>query len=441
LVSPRGFLVVIAVLAVLMVGPWLFFRAEGGPPLLVTPPEIVTGPTGGSFTIGFADDGAGLKGIRVSLVHAGGETMLVQETLPGELLMGGVTATHEVEVKLDAELIAGLKGDPKLRIAATDWSLLANLSQRELPIEIDRVPPRVEATSGLTYVKHGGSGAVAYTVSDDSARDGVLVGEVFFQGYPKPGSAPGERVAIFAIPADAARNPEIVVMAEDAVGNRATGTWAVVPQYRAQPKDDIRLDARFMERILPRFDKPGTGESKAVAQAFDSVNQELRAANEQTIRSELTLSDDTLTLGTRLSQMTNSQVTSRFGELRSYFFEGKQISSATHYGYDLASTSKAPITAAGGGRVAFAGDLGIYGNCVLIDHGMGLATLYGHLTRIDVKPGARVEQEQTLGISGATGLAGGDHLHFAVLVGEIYVDPIEWWDAKWVASHIAVALK
>jgi murein DD-endopeptidase MepM/ murein hydrolase activator NlpD len=72
---------------------------------------------------------------------------------------------------------------------------------------------------------------------------------------------------------------------------------------------------------------------------------------------------------------------------------------------------------------------------------MGLATLYGHLTRIDVKQGARVEQDQTLGISGATGLAGGDHLHFAVLVGEVYVDPIEWWDAKWVTSHIHVAMK
>jgi murein DD-endopeptidase MepM/ murein hydrolase activator NlpD len=72
---------------------------------------------------------------------------------------------------------------------------------------------------------------------------------------------------------------------------------------------------------------------------------------------------------------------------------------------------------------------------------MGLATLYGHLTRIDVKAGSRVEQGQALGISGATGLAGGDHLHFAVMVGDVYVDPIEWWDAKWVASHIHVAMK
>jgi murein DD-endopeptidase MepM/ murein hydrolase activator NlpD len=355
--------------------------------------------------------------------------------------MGGSTTAHEVRITLSPEQMTSVKGDAKLRIAATDWSLFPNFSEREVPIEIDRVPPQVEATSGLTYVKHGGSGAVAYSVSSDTARDGVLVGDTFFQGYPKPGGGPDDRVAIFAIPADAKRDPQIVVMAEDSVGNRATGEWAVVPQYRAQPKDDIRLDTRFMKRVLPRFGKPGEGESDVVAQAFHSVNSELRAANEKAIRAEFSPSDATLTLGARLSQMTNSQVTSRFGELRSYFFEGKQISKATHYGYDLASTSKAPITAAGGGRVAFADDLGIYGRCVLIDHGMGLATLYGHLTRIDVKAGSRVEQGQALGISGATGLAGGDHLHFAVMVGDVYVDPIEWWDAKWVASHIHVAMK
>jgi murein DD-endopeptidase MepM/ murein hydrolase activator NlpD len=86
--------------------------------------------------------------------------------------------------------------------------------------------------------------------------------------------------------------------------------------------------------------------------------------------------------------------------------------------------------------VVFAAELGIYGNCVLLDHGLGLATLYGHLSSIDVQPGDPVEQGGRLGLSGSTGLAGGDHLHFAVLVGDTYVDPLEWWDAKWVETHV-----
>ncbi len=133
-------------------------------------------------------------------------------------------------------------------------------------------------------------------------------------------------------------------------------------------------------------------------------------------------------------------MTSKFAERRTYFADGRQVSEATHYGFDLASTAAARVTVSNHGRVIFAEDLGIYGGCVLIDHGMGLTTLYAHLSRIDVSTGDRVKQGQTLGLTGATGLAGGDHLHFAILVGETYVDPLEWWDPKWVREHITARL-
>jgi murein DD-endopeptidase MepM/ murein hydrolase activator NlpD len=132
---------------------------------------------------------------------------------------------------------------------------------------------------------------------------------------------------------------------------------------------------------------------------------------------------------------------SQFAELRSYRLAGQPVSRARHYGFDLASTAHAPITAAAPGRVVFAQDLGIYGRCILIDHGLGLSSLYAHLSEIGVVPGDDVESGTVLGLSGATGLAGGDHLHFAVLVGETYVNPLEWWDPKWVRSHINIRLK
>jgi murein DD-endopeptidase MepM/ murein hydrolase activator NlpD len=84
----------------------------------------------------------------------------------------------------------------------------------------------------------------------------------------------------------------------------------------------------------------------------------------------------------------------------------------------------------------WADDLGIYGNCVILDHGYGVTSLYGHLSRIDVKVGELVRAGQQLGLSGSTGLAGGDHLHFAILVDDTYVDPVEWWDPKWVREKI-----
>ncbi|MEN8183163.1 MAG: M23 family metallopeptidase, partial [Myxococcota bacterium] len=132
---------------------------------------------------------------------------------------------------------------------------------------------------------------------------------------------------------------------------------------------------------------------------------------------------------------------SRFAEERTYLVEGREVSKAIHYGYDLASLSHAAIVAANRGRVLFAGDLGIYGQTVILDHGGGLTSLYGHLSDIDVAEGDLLEKGEELGRSGTTGLAGGDHLHFAVQVGGVYVDPLEWWDGKWVREHVEAKLE
>src|SRR5207237_7777027 len=97
--------------------------------------------------------------------------------------------------------------------------------------------------------------------------------------------------------------------------------------------------------------------------------------------------------------------------------------------------------AANSGVVAFAGDLGIYGNAVILDHGLGLFTLYGHLSAIGVKVGDQVTQLQILGKTGETGLAAGDHLHYGVYLHGVAVLPVEWWDAKWIGDNITPKLQ
>ncbi len=111
-----------------------------------------------------------------------------------------------------------------------------------------------------------------------------------------------------------------------------------------------------------------------------------------------------------------------------------------HYGYDLASTKQSPVTAANRGVVVFADPLTIYGNTVILDHGLGLQTLYAHLSSMEVKVGDEVAKGQELGRTGASGLAIGDHLHFEVLVHGVSVTPIEWWDARWIRDHITKPL-
>ena len=110
--------------------------------------------------------------------------------------------------------------------------------------------------------------------------------------------------------------------------------------------------------------------------------------------------------------------------------------SQDHLGFDLAATAHHPVQAAGNGIVIKAEWFGIYGNAVILDHGCGLMTLYAHLSSIDVHPGDKVAQGQVLGRSGETGLAGGDHLHFSVLVQGVQVNPLEWWDAHWIHDRI-----
>jgi len=135
-------------------------------------------------------------------------------------------------------------------------------------------------------------------------------------------------------------------------------------------------------------------------------------------------------------QLRNSKVMASYGDRRVYLYKGKPISRSVHLGYDLASVSNAPVEAANSGIVRFAGDLGIYGNAVVIDHGLGLMSLYGHLSEILVKDGQSVKKGELIAKTGSTGLAGGDHLHFGILVQGIEVSPLYWWDSRWIKANV-----
>jgi murein DD-endopeptidase MepM/ murein hydrolase activator NlpD len=344
-----------------------------------------------------------------------------------------------VSLRIDPKALELRDGDAVLHVEARDWSwrdgFRGNVTELEIPVSIDRAKPRVQVFSGLTYVQRGGSGIVAYSVSEPTIRDGVAVGDAFYRSYPHP-DAPDQRIALFAVPTDAPANPTIRVEAEDAAGNVGTGRWSVVVLERVLPEASVTLPETFLEQTVRDLAEASDIDTSDLHAAFRIINSDMRRKNEEQIRSATAESAATPLWRGSFSQLANSKVTSRFAERRTYFVGGTENSKAVHFGYDLASLSLAPITAANSGRVVYADDLGIYGNCVLLDHGLGLATLYGHLSRIDVSAGDTVAKGDTLGLSGATGLAGGDHLHFAVLVSGTYVDPLEWWDPAWIRTHI-----
>jgi murein DD-endopeptidase MepM/ murein hydrolase activator NlpD len=247
-------------------------------------------------------------------------------------------------------------------------------------------------------------------------------------------------VALFAIPVEAANNPVVEVVAADEAGNEASVRFSARIIERQFANSRIEIDADFIARVAAPLAQAAGLPVGDPTETFRGVNETLRASNERVIREQLQNGATQPLWSGGFLQLAGSKVMSRFAEHRVYELGGREISQARHFGFDLASTAAARITAANAGVVVFADDLGIYGRCVLVDHGLGLATLYAHLSQIEVESGQQVAQGEVLGRSGVSGLAAGDHLHFATLVGGVYVDPLEWWDPKWVRTHVSVRL-
>jgi len=182
--------------------------------------------------------------------------------------------------------------------------------------------------------------------------------------------------------------------------------------------------------------KIDTNSPESLLKGFLTINGDLRRKNADTITALAATSQPKMLWTEAFAQMGNSQVESRFADRRTYFFEDKEIDRQVHLGFDLASVQQAPVHASNAGVIVFADFLGIYGNCVIIDHGLGVQSLYAHLSSIGTKVGDTVTKGQELGRTGATGLAGGDHLHFTILLQGVPVNPVEWWDQHWLEDRV-----
>jgi murein DD-endopeptidase MepM/ murein hydrolase activator NlpD len=437
---------VLVLLAIVLIAGGVFFwiRGEGAAPALAGPEAVDLGRRPRALEVRAEDAGSGVRRIAAKLRSAQGERELGALDVPGGLLRGGADprGPATLALELDAKALGLAEGDAFVVVEARDWSLRdwlkGNAATLEIPVRVDLRPPRLSVANGITYLRRSGAGAAYYTVSDDAVSDGVQVGDRVYRGFPRKGFGANDRVALFAIARDQGADVTIRAFAEDRAGNRSEVGWATELKDTVFPEEPIELDGipRILNERVPDLAGAFGWDAEDRVAAFQRINTEGRAQNEARIREIVRGSGGERLFDGAFLQMRNSKVTSRFAEHRTYSLKGERISEAIHYGYDLAVTQNAPIEAANRGRVLYADDLGIYGNCVILDHGLGLTSLYGHLSQIDVEVGQLVEKGARLGRSGHTGLAGGDHLHFAILVGETYVDPVEWWDAKWVREKI-----
>ena len=205
----------------------------------------------------------------------------------------------------------------------------------------------------------------------------------------------------------------------------------------------INVSDRFIQRTVLSIiaQTPELEDQGDPLQNFLSVNNGLRNTNAKQLQELAATSKPEFMWQGRFMQLSNSKVEAAFADHRKYFYKGNIVDTQYHLGFDLAVTKHYPVEAANRGEVVLAEYFGIYGNTIVIDHGYGLQSLYAHLSSLKVKKGDIVTKGQIIARSGMTGLAGGDHLHFSLLLNGVQINPIEWWDSKWVKSRISEQLR
>jgi murein DD-endopeptidase MepM/ murein hydrolase activator NlpD len=328
-----------------------------------------------------------------------------------------------------------------LRVTARDRSLWnffrGNESVVQKNLTIDITPPTLELLADDRYVNFGGVGVIVYKPSPDTITSGVKIGNYFFSGYKgQINEHPDHYLAFFAHPYNVAATEKASIVATDKAGNIREMRLVYELKNVKYKKSTIQITDDFMQqKVAPLLTDIGARQG-STKEIFIKVNKDLRKENEDKIRSITEKSTPAILWHDAFSQLSNSKVEANFADARTYVYNGEAMDTAYHLGYDLSVTKHYPAEAANSGIVAFVGDLGIYGNTVILDHGLGLFTLYSHLSSIDVKVGDQIKQQQIIGKTGQTGFAAGDHLHFGVYLHGVAILPVEWWDQKWINDNV-----
>ena len=343
----------------------------------------------------------------------------------------------------DVHFMAGSKeapflkeGNARLVVEAQSNDFRGATDTISTDVEVLLRPPSVSADGFQHYINQGGSEMVLITPSGSWNEAGVRVGKDTYKSFPIEGRS--ERLVLFAYPWDKPIDTAPVVFAKNSAGTEATARF----WFKVFPKKfrmrDLDIDDKFLDKVVNQIDPGGSGDLVA---RFLKINGEMRRANNNTL-ADLRLKTAEKFLWTdSFLQLANSKVESEFADVRSYIYKGKKIDQQVHLGFDLAVTAHTPVLASNDGKVVWAAPLGIYGNCIVVDHGYSLQSIYGHLSSIAVKEGDMVKRGQEMGKSGSTGLAGGDHLHYSMQVEGVEVNPVEWWDAHWIKDHVQDRLK
>lgn len=383
----------------------------------------------------------GVRSVEIRLRQGSAKVVIVQQTFTG-----APTNDQRVALQVTGATLGLREGAATLEVLARDgfWRPI-RVDDRPIlttQVSLDLTPPSLEVVAATRYWAQGGGGLVVLR-SKGASRVAVTVGGLAFRAYPAGPPESSLFVDLVALPWNYEAGTAITAVAQDEAGNLTSRAVAVEVKARRFKTDTIEIKDEFLERKLPELlpERAGTTGAGDLLPAFLTVNRDRRKQAEEVKRALAAKTQPRPLWEGAFIQPRNTKVFSNFAETRTYRYHGQDVDTQIHFGYDLAAVQHAPVPAANSGVVIFAGPLSIYGNAVVVDHGLGLQTLYAHLSSIAVKEGDAVAKEQELGRTGSTGLALGDHLHYEVLINGVSVTPLEWWDANWIRDHVGRPLR
>lgn len=388
-------------------------------------------------------DNIGLKHYRVALKVGEVETLLAEGALEGnQSLTLGVR--HPPARNLP-------EGSAKLIVSAQDTSLWrffqGNRTDIVADITLDRKNPTVNLIGHSYGIAPGGSAAVVFEARDEHLSTLQVVTKSGQKFKAAPFYKEGFYIALIArdvLDRDYAAH----VLATDKAGNQ---TRVRVPMFLKEVRyrqSNITLSEAFLKGKIDdlhyQYDATGRDKTLSGIEKFLFVNEVLRSANDEMIVQFTRDVPDTLVSSFEpepFAPLPNGAVVAHFGDRRDFYYEKQRISHSYHLGIDLASVKEAPVYSTNPGTVVYVGDNGIYGNIPIIHHGLGLYSIYGHCTRIDVKEGQTIKSATVVGTTGVSGLALGDHLHFELRVQGVAVTPLEWMDRAWIKANITKVME
>jgi hypothetical protein len=327
------------------------------------------------------------------------------------------------------------EGKARIVVEAVSNDLRALTDSEAMDVDVILVPPRVIPDNLQHYINQGGMELITFSVSGTWSEAGVKNGQYEFRSFPMPGKGRDQRFSMFAFPWDLPSDTVPLVFVRNLAGTEVTGRFWLKVFPKKFRERDFELSDELLAKLVTSVDPTGQlAPGPDLLSRFLKINGELRKKNnEQLAALRFNTEEKILWNGPFLHYGKEEAV---FADLRNYVYHGKRVDQQVHLGFDLSDVQNAPVNAANDGRVVWASDLGIYGNCVVLDHGYSLQSIYGHMRQIDVKVGDVVRKGEKIGIVGQTGLAGGVHVHFSMQIDGVQTNPREWWDEHWIKDRI-----